>query len=120
MALIDTSKFQRVLHPTEVGDDGQPVWFELRPLRAGDLGTVTSDGTPVQIGLAMLAATLTAWSYSAPVDVDLLDIESLNWLIGEAYRVSGLRSEDEKKASSGDSTLPSPHLAPSPASSGIS
>lgn len=106
MALI-TSQSERIAIPHEPDN-----WIEIRPLRAGDLGLFTMAGDQVKVSHELLAAVVVAWSYGEmPTDpaqrlelVKQLDLDTYLWayneLGGRLSRISGIRSEPEKKESS--------------------
>lgn len=95
-------------------------WFEVRPLRTGDLEQLGALGYEVKVTVEALASVITAWSYEEPVSLEnvrLLDLETFIWLGKEALLSSGIKSEDEKKGSSSGLSPQRPPAEDSPPTS---
>ena len=103
MALL-VKQTNRYEHPTEPGQ-----WFDLSlPLTARDLAGVPSDvKTESAAGQHMILAAIAAWSYDVPVTFENLqaqDLDTMLFLQRTVQGASGIRGDEEKKASVSSST----------------
>ena len=122
MALIK-DQTTRLLHPTEKDADGKPAWFDVRPLRTGDIEQLGALGLEVKVTVEALAAVIVAWSYDEPVTIEnvrLLDLDTFLWLGQQALLTSGIRKDAEKNASGSGLSPLRPPAEDSPPSSSIS
>ncbi len=95
-------------------------WFDVRPLRTGDLEQLGALGYEVKVTVEALASVIVRWSYEDEVtleNVRLLDLETFLWLGKEALLSSGIKSEAEKKELSSGLSAQRPPAADSPTSS---
>lgn len=116
MAFI-TKSVRRLQHPTEPG-----TWVDvLLPLSAGDMRRMAVVGNRVDATFGLLADIIQAWSYDREVSeqaLEDLDPDTFLWLQNEVQTASGIRPDDEKKASNGSSPATSaPAEGASPTSS---
>jgi hypothetical protein len=99
VALITNDSRTRLVPPHEPDS-----WFDIRPLRTGDLEVLGAVGSEVKVTVEALASVILAWSYPEEVtleNVRLLDLDTFLWLSTESLALSGIRSAVEKK----DSTI---------------
>jgi hypothetical protein len=111
VALIDANSSRRLVPPHE-----PQSWFEVRPITAGDMEHLSSDGvSQVSVSIDLMATLIRAWSYEPPVTTESirrLDLDTFVWLGKELLVVSGVRDEPEKKASNGASSPTSANPKP--------
>lgn len=116
MALIKDSQTKRLIPPHE-----PESWFDIRPLRGGDLDLLEAQGSQVKVTKEALAQLIRAWSYDDEITLETvneLDMDTLIWLCQVALDISGIRSAPEKKDStSGLSAQRPPQPPASPQSS---
>lgn len=111
MALIDSKNTNRLVPPHE-----PESWFEVRPIRAGDMEGIELVGSQIRVSIDLLATLISAWSYEAPVsreNVAMLDLDTFTWMNLELQRISGIRNAAEKKASA-NGLSPTSSLQPPP------
>ncbi len=95
MALIVKTN-TKLDHPTE-----PDAWVTVRLPLSG--GNVEGGATPSDI----VASAIVEWSYEIPPTGDAvrdLDVPTYQWLVTEVGKRAGIRSDEEKKDSSGDSS----------------
>ena len=130
MALITSKDYKRLDIPHEPGQ-----WVDVRPLTFGDLDIFGMDGETVVVTRDLVAEVVTGWSYGEwPATKDerlelirTLDLDTSVWLItalGETLpKISGIRSDSEKKDSASnsqpitDTEAVSPETSPTSSSS---
>jgi len=111
VALITSNDYKRLVIPHEPGQ-----WVDVRPLTFGDLDIFNMDGETVVVTRDLVAEVVTEWSYGEwPPTKDerlalirSLDLDTSVWLItalGETLpKISGIRSDSEKKDSPNNSS----------------
>lgn len=102
MALIDANNTRRLVPPHE-----PQSWFDVRPITAGDMEHLTTEGSQVTVSIDLMATLIRAWSYEPPVSLESirqLDLDTFVWLGQQLLVVSGVRDDAEKKDSNGASS----------------